>query len=238
MKGLTIRLIGGIGIWHVCPSASKLLFKREYDDIDVIGLRNELKAISEFFNGVGYKANQRFNAIYGNRRLIFINEDNGRRVDVFFNRFEMSHKFDFKDRLFLCKPTLPVSDLLMTKLQIANLNEKDIKDILVIFLDHEFGAEPCRNIEPKYINKYTCSDWGIYKTFTDNLTKVSHYLYELPADKELKEVVGGKILTFTHEIEKSPKSANWKIRNIIGTRKRWYDDVSDLPELDYSQSGP
>lgn len=176
--------------------------------------------------------------IYGNRRLIFIDLNNGRRVDVFFDQFEMSHRFDFRDRLFLCKPALPISDLLMTKLQIVNLNEKDIKDILLIFLDHEFGAEPCQNIEPKYINKYTSSDWGIYRTFTDNLTKASRYLDELPADKELKNVVNGKILTLINKIEKSPKSTKWKIRSVIGTRKRWYEDVSELPELNYSQSRP
>ncbi len=203
-------------------------FKREYNDIDVIIPRNEAKVFYEFFNEIGYRENKRFNSLYGDRRLIFINADNGIKLDVFFDRFEMSHKFDFKNRLNICSKTLPISDLLMTKLQIVNLNQKDISDILAIFLDHEFGNEPCQNIEDKYILKYTSNDWGIYRTFTVNLIKAMQYLPQLSIENDLKYKINGKILAFMREIEMGSKTIKWKIRSIIGERKRWYELVSDL----------
>ncbi|MDG6927880.1 MAG: hypothetical protein JRN10_07310 [Nitrososphaerota archaeon] len=229
-RGLTLRLIGGIGVWHACPSAAEPPFKRGYKDIDVIGTGKELRAISDFFMERGYRANQRFNAQYGGRRLVFIDDANDRRVDVFLDRFEMAHKFDFRGRLLLCKPALPVSDLLMSKLQIVKMDENDVKDVLVIFLDHEIGTDPCRDIEIKYITAYTSSDWGIYRTFTDNLTRALQHLSTLSDYNDLKVTLDKKILAFASEMEKSPKTARWKIRSAIGTRKKWYEDVSDVLE--------
>ncbi|MEM3262082.1 MAG: hypothetical protein QXW72_06875 [Conexivisphaerales archaeon] len=227
-RGLTLRLIGGIGIWHTCYSARIPPFKRDYNDIDVIGRKSESKAISEFFTDLGYRANQRFNALYGDRRLIFTNS--GKTVDLFFDDFVMSHKFNFSARLSLCKPALSISDLLITKLQIVNINEKDIIDLFAIFLDHEFGNEPCINIQVKYINRYTSSEWGIYRTFEDNLTKALNFLPKLSIKENLNDILKEKILAFMGDIEKSPKTAKWKIRNMIGTRKKWYYEVSELQD--------
>ena len=196
--------------------------------MDVIIPRNEVRVFNEFLNKIGYIENKRFNALYGDRRLIFMNAVTGIKIDVFFDRFEMSHKFDFKDRLGLCSKTLPISDLLMTKLQIVNINQKDIMDILVIFLDHGFGNDSCQNIEAKYIAKHASDDWGKYRTFTANLSKAMQYLPQIPIENKLKDIINGRISALMKEIDTEKKTIKWKIRSIIGERKRWYELVSDL----------
>lgn len=194
----------------------------------MIGLGHESGAIAGLLNELGYKPLERFNALYGYNRLIFKNEKSGIKIDIFLDKFEMSHKFDFRSRVHLCKPSLPISDLLMSKLQIVNINEKDIKDTLVIFLDHEFGNDPCNNVEIKYINKYTSTNWGIYKTFTDNLKKILKFTPQIIIYDYHKEILSKKILFFSEELENPHKSITWKMRSIIGARKKWYEDVSNL----------
>jgi hypothetical protein len=228
IKGITLRLIGGIGVFYTCPSASKVPFNRTYNDIDMIGLSHESRAITGILNELGYKSLMRFNALYGYNRLIFKNEKNGIKIDIFLDKFEMSHRFDFRSRIHLCKPSVPISDLLMSKLQVVNINEKDIKDALVIFLDHEFGNDPCNNVETEYINKYTSTNWGLYKTFTDNLKKILKFTSQIKIYDYNKEVLNKKILFFSDELENSHKSIIWKMRSIIGARKKWYEDVSNL----------
>ncbi|NAY82351.1 MAG: hypothetical protein GU362_05680 [Thaumarchaeota archaeon] len=103
-------------------------------------------------------------------------------------------------------PKIPVTDLLFTKLQIVKINEKDLKDIVALFLDHEFGKEPCVNIEPDYLTKLTSEDWGVYKTFTDNLKKVLDFIGSISLSEEKKENVKKKVESLLSEIEKRPKS--------------------------------
>ncbi|MFP3214895.1 MAG: hypothetical protein RXR18_06835 [Nitrososphaeria archaeon] len=124
-------------------------------------------------------------------------------------------------------PRIPVTDLLFTKLQIVKINEKDLKDIVALFLDHEFRKEPCVNIEPDYLTKLTSEDWGVYKTFTDNLKKVLDYIGSISLSEDKKENVKKKVETLLSEIEKRPKSISWKLRARIGESRKWYEDVEE-----------
>jgi len=226
-RKISLKLLGGLAIWYTCPSVKERPLSRDYGDIDVIGFSKQSREISALFKDLGYKPRERFNALYGFKRLIFNDLENMRRVDVFLDRFEMAHKFDFKDRINLCRNTLPVTDLLFTKLQIVKINEKDLKDIVAIFLDHEFGKEPCENIEPDYITRLTSEDWGVYRTFTGNLKKVLDYVSSLSLSEDKKENVKKKVESLLSEIEKKPKSMGWKLRAKVGESRKWYEDVEE-----------
>jgi hypothetical protein len=56
-----------------------------------------------------------------------------------------AHTIDLRDRFELDDATLPLADLLLTKLQIVQLNEKDVLDILALLADHEL--DPSENPE-------------------------------------------------------------------------------------------
>ncbi|HYB07631.1 MAG TPA: hypothetical protein VEB87_05705 [Nitrososphaerales archaeon] len=227
-NGVTLRLLGGVAVGMRCPSASKAPLSRRYVDIDVIGHRKETAKINQLFRELGYKPRERFNALQGSR-LIFNDIKNSRRVDIFLDVFEMCHKFDFKDRLGLEPKTIPISDLLSTKLQIVEMNEKDIKDILAMLLDHEVSKNEVSNgVNATYIAKLCAEDWGLYKTFTVNLAKIAEYASSMGLDEEQRKCVTERAESLKSSIETMPKTLGWKMRAAVGERKRWYE----LPEPD------
>jgi len=221
-------LLGGVAVVTRCPSASKPPFSRRYVDIDMIGRRKETAKINQLFKDLGYKPRERFNAISGSR-LIFNDMKNIRRVDIFLDVFQMCHKFDFRDRLRLESMTITMSDLLSTKLQIVEMNEKDIKDILVMLLDHDVVMEEVADkVNASYIGKLCADDWGIYKTFTMNLDRIPEFVRRLSLDDEQRARIAGRSESLRKSIEHAPKSIGWKMRAAVGDKRRWYE----LPEAD------
>jgi hypothetical protein len=165
----------------------------------------------------------------GNRRLIFNDIEQGRRVDIFLDVFEMCHRFDFRNRLSLDKPTIPLADLLATKLQVVEITDREYRDIIAMLHDHEIVDKDVTDaINGAYLAKMCGDDWGIYKTFTLTLGNILSALgdFELaPADRD---VVQKRIEDLQSRIENSPKSMGWKMRSKIGEKKQWYE----LPERD------
>ncbi len=141
----------------------------------------------------------------------------------------MCHKFDFRDRIGLEPQTITVSDLLSTKLQIVEMNEKDIKDILVMLLDHEVAVEESADkINATYIARLCAEDWGIYRTFTMNLDRIPEFVRRLSLDDDQRARITGRSDLLRKSIEGAPKTMGWKMRAAVGDRKRWYE----LPEAD------
>ena len=226
--GITLKLLGGVAVSKRCPSAAKPPLSRRYVDIDAMGKRKETAKINQLFKELGYKPRERFNALQ-NARLIFNDLKNQRRVDVFLDVFEMCHKLSFKDRLDLEPKTISLSDLLSTKLQIVEINQKDIKDILALLLDHEVSAEEgLDKLNSAYISKLCAEDWGIYKTFTTNLSKLAGSAAAVGLDEAQTKLVSERAEALRSTIEAAPKSMGWKMRARVGERRRWYE----LPEAD------
>ena len=227
-RGVTLRLVGGVAVCMRCPSAMRAPLSRHRVDIDLIGHRKETARINQLFRELGYKPRERFNALQVTR-LIFNDLKNSRRVDIFLDVFEMCHKFDFKKRMELEPNTLPLADLLSTKLQIVEINEKDMKDILAMLLDHEISIEDGHDrINGAYIAKMCAEDWGVYKTFTTNLQKIPDYAAKVGVDEEQRGHATEQAEKLRTLIEQVPKSMGWKMRAAVGERKRWYE----LPEAD------
>jgi hypothetical protein len=139
-KRVTLRLIGGQTIRFHCHG-EHAAHLREYHDIDLFGLRKESEAIFSVFQDLHYSPNDRFNSLYNETRLQFIHKISGKNVDLFLDKFVMEHTLDFRERLMLDELTIPITDLLLTKLQIERLTEKDVKDIIAILEDHQMGHE-------------------------------------------------------------------------------------------------
>jgi hypothetical protein len=227
-KGIALRFIGGVAVGIRCPSASDPPLSRRYVDIDVVGHRKDSAKISQLFKELGYSPRERFNA-FQVTRLIFNDLRNARRVDVFLDVFEMCHKFNFKNRIDLEARTLPIADLLSTKLQIVEINEKDMKDILAMLLDHDLTAEDIQDgINASYMARLCAEDWGIYKTFTTNLAKIPNFAKVVGLKEESRKRVLERAERLRKAIEEAPKGMGWKMRAAVGERKRWYE----LPEAD------
>src|SRR5215217_4427967 len=140
-EDLALRLLGGVAIKLRAKDGLHPAFEREYADLDWITLKGTSSAAQRFFEAMGYTPQVRFNAMYGQERLLFFDEQNDRQVDVLVGTFRMSHEIPFGKRLALEPLTVPMAELLLTKLQIVELNEKDVRDALALLHDHPVEDE-------------------------------------------------------------------------------------------------
>ncbi len=225
-KNVPLRLLGGVAIKLRAPEGLDPAFEREYADLDWIAPKGKSAEVQRFFESLGYVPQTRFNAIYGRERLLYFDEEHDRQVDVLVGTFKMSHEIPLGKRLSLEPLTIPLAELLLTKLQIIELNEKDVRDALAILHDHPVDESDGDAINAAHVAKLCASDWGLWRTFTANLEALRGHLdrYDLPA--ESKERISERIGLLLERIEGEPKSFGWKMRAKIGDRKRWYE----LPE--------
>jgi len=228
-RKVTLRLFGGLAFYFSCPSTRDANLARNYLDIDLMGHSRQSREIWEVFHYLRYLPRERFNAMYGHKRLIFKDLENQRRVDVFLDSFEMCHRLDFRERLTIDRFTIPLADMLATKLQIVEINEKDLKDILSLLIDRELGDHDSPGvINGVYLAKLCSEDWGLYRTFTLNLDKLSSGLDTWNLEEDQKQAVISRIDKLRRMMDGTPKSLRWKINAKIGEKMRWYE----LPEAD------
>jgi hypothetical protein len=222
--GATIRLLGGLAIYYHSPSAREEGLSRTYGDIDLFGLSHQTKIIKNVMERLGYAPNERFNALHGGRRLIYHDEASSIRVDILLDYFEMCHRIDLRDRLKIDNVTIPLADLLLTKLQIVELNEKDIKDIVALLLDHELReGEGDEAIGINYIARLCSADWGLEKTVKTTLDRVSEWVKNNINGEAQRNSVISKIEGIRSAIDSEPKALRWRLRAAIGERVRWYE---------------
>ena len=228
-RGVALRLLGGVAINLRCPSARQFPLKRSYADLDFVAHQKQTKEMKALFPLLGYSPREMFNALQGHSRLIFNDLARGRRIDVFLDLFEMCHKLDFTNRLELEELTLPLADLLATKLQVVETNEKDMKDILGIFLDFEVLASgSAASIDAGYLAGLCGNDWGLCKTFMMNLDRTKEKLGSFGLTGDQRELIQRRINQLMAAIDNQPKSLRWKLRARVGEVVRWYElPVSD-----------
>jgi hypothetical protein len=139
----------------------------------------------------------------------------------------MCHRIELRDRLALQSATLSLADLLLQKLQIVDLNRKDIVDVVVLLSEHDLDGETTETVDVEYIASLLADNWGFYYTVTRNLARMTDFVGTLPLAETLRTAVQGKIAGLEHRIEAAPKSRGWKLRSKIGPRKKWYQDVEE-----------
>jgi hypothetical protein len=222
--GLTVRLIGGVAIYARATDAARRWLARDYVDLDVVAHRAEARRLREWLEQRGYRPDAPFNAAHGAERLMYFAPDARFHVDVFLDRFRMSHSLDFRDRLGVEPVTIPAADLLLTKLQIAELNLKDAGDTAMLLLDHEPAGEdgPGRLALPRVV-AVTAGDWGFCTTFTDNVGHVRDRLAELLPAAGPRRVVAQRLDVIERAVADAPKTRAWRLRAKVGRRVRWYE---------------
>ncbi|GAC1567586.1 MAG: hypothetical protein NVS3B14_14090 [Ktedonobacteraceae bacterium] len=221
-EGIPLRLLGGLAIYLQSPSAkSHELLKRSYKDLDFATLSKHTGKTKALFAKLGYTANKNYNALHGHQRLLFWDELHGRQVDIFVDRMQMCHNIDFRSRLNIDDRTLSLADLMLTKLQIVEVNEKDMLDVVALFIDFDVEDSE-KGIHASYISSLIANDWGLHKTLDINLKKMKAFA----AERNFPDYVPARIDKLLTQMEKHPKSLAWKARAMLGERVRWYE----LPE--------
>jgi hypothetical protein len=220
-----LRLLGGLAIAVSTPGTP--LLPRTYNDIDFITGRGEGPKTVKLFESIGYEGDHRFNGINGHRRLLFYDAANERRVDVFVGRFEMCHTWPIEMRISAAERTIPLGDLLLTKLQIFALNEKDQRDIFNLVHGHKL-TEDDEGINVAYIAKLCAGDWGLWRTTTMNIERARGAAQRFHLAPEDEAIVLSRLDDLRKRIDAEPKSTKWKLRARVGERVQWYEDPEEI----------
>jgi hypothetical protein len=225
-----LRLLGGLAVRLHAPDGLHPAVARDYKDIDFVTVRGKSRDAAQLLAALGYEPNREFNAIAGHRRLLFYDMEHGRQLDVFVGSFEMCHTLPIADRIELDPVTIPLAELLLTKLQVVELNEKDQRDILALLHHHDVGDGDGdgETINAAYIAGLCAGDWGLWRTLKMNIERSREALpkYEFSADEERS--IAGRLDALWGAIEAEPKSRKWKLRDRVGDRRRWYEEPEEV----------
>ncbi|MDQ6820898.1 MAG: hypothetical protein M3076_11300 [Actinomycetota bacterium] len=230
-QAIKLRILGSLAYRIHCPQNLELFAKMEraLTDIDFAGEKRQTKQIKQFLIASGYVEDQRMTVSTEGNRYYFEHPETKLGVDVFMNELYFCHRIPFDGRLDLDKPTISTADLLLEKMQIVELNLKDITDTMVLLLEHPIGtaADGPEAIDGAYIADLLHDDWGFYYTVTTNLAKVGSFLPENSAlDAAQAEVIRGRLEEVGGLIEAAPKARRWRMRAKVGTKRQWYQDVA------------
>jgi hypothetical protein len=242
-RGLTVRLMGGMAIRAHAP-AWPARTRRIEVDLDFATTSRDRSAFYELLAIEGYTPDRQHNALFGRKQAYFVDIPRKRPVDVLVDNLEMCHRIEFGDRLAASRPTLPLAELLLSKLQVVKINRKDVLDALVLLAEHPIASDDgdvdsahgTGAINLPRIVAHTSNDWGWWRTVTGNLDKLDQFLATdlQPDDLDLGEGraprfdPSAQIAALRAGIEAAPKSTRWKLRARIGERRPWYEEPEEM----------
>jgi hypothetical protein len=231
-QGVKLRIMGAVAIRLHAKSMleqSEALM-RKITDIDFVGYSKQANKIEKLISDEGYDSlkAQITPGLLVNRLIFASKKDPNRHIDVFLDELRMSHTIDYRNQLDKDFPTVSLAHLLLQKMQIARINEKDIKDTLALLLEHTIGYGNKEMIDDKLIAKTLANDWGFYHTLTTNLEKAKAFLETYQLSPEKKATINERISSLLRAIETEPKTLRWRLRARVGTKQKWYEEVEEV----------
>jgi len=220
--GSTLALLGGVAVRLHADEVPPAL-DREYHDLDFAVPKGRGGDASALLRGAGYEPEVTFNAMNGKERMIFHDVGHDRQIDLFIGAFRMCHQIPFADRLKPGDTTVPLAELLLTKLQIVQLNEKDVRDTMLLFYGHDVADHDGDAVNGDRVAALCAEDWGLWRTITGNVARCAEMVgdYALPDADRAR--ISGRMDSVLARIDAASKSRGWKLRAKIGERKRWYE---------------
>jgi hypothetical protein len=241
-RGLTLRLMGGMAIRAHAPRWPARTRRTEVD-LDFATTSRDRTAVYALLAEEGYTPDKQQNALFGRKQAYFVDVPRKRPVDVLVDTLDMCHRLDFGPRLALSRPTLPLAELLLSKLQVVKINRKDVLDALILLAEHPLAQDdgvdalhgPGAINVPRIVD-ITSNDWGWWRTVTGNLDKLDQYLatdyqpddLDLGTGEAIHYDVPTQIAGLRAAIEAAPKSTRWKLRARVGERVAWYTEPEEM----------
>ncbi len=233
-RKIPLRILGGAAIRMHCPTHEDLYEKLKRvpkHDMDFVTYSKFRPLTKNLFVDLGYEPyiSLMLTGATGRHRQIFKDKEGNKAIDVFLDKLEMCHVIDYKNRLEVDSPTVPLAELLLQKLQIVQTNEKDIQDTIILLTEHDVGKGDKEEINADYFAKVLANEWGFNYTVNVNFGKVKEFLgkYE-PLTKQEKALVSERIDKLQDRIEKEPKTLQWKLRAKVGPSVKWYNVVEEV----------
>jgi hypothetical protein len=223
-RGAVVRVLGGLAVRMLCPTLPART--RDGQDLDLATSSSSRSELRELLEERGFVGDKHFNALHGNKQLYFAHPTSGLAVDVLIDKLEMCHTLDFSDRLARMPYTLDPLDLLLTKLQIVQLTEKDVDDCLQLLVTFPVAdSDEPGTMNLSVFRALVGDDWGWWRTVTQNLAQIR----AVAAAGPRAAIDGGELdplpqlEALERAAEEAPKSRRWRLRARVGDRVRWYE---------------
>lgn len=229
--GIVLRVIGSLAFQIHCPKFGYLqaAMGRAYTDIDFAAYRKQTKEIQELMAALGYRENREVFIVSEGERAIFDKPEAGLHVDVFYEKLDFCHIIRWEGRLEVDAPSIPLAEMLLEKMQIVQINEKDVIDTIMLLLEHPLGDEDEETINIQHIAELCSNDWGLWRTTTMNLDKVHRLAQDYEQlTVEQKAKIEAQVKTTLARLEQEPKSLAWRLRARVGDRVKWYKEVDEV----------
>src|ERR1700728_5430334 len=181
--GQPLKILGGLGVRVLCPDFPPR--QRAGQDIDFACLGKTRRQVADHLERAGCEPDKRLNNLNGDRQMYFT-APSGRPIDVMVDRLTMCQTLDFRPAFGRLPLTVDAVDVLLSKLQIVELNEKDARDTLHLLSgvpvsgSGAAGAESGASIDSDRFGKLLGADWGWWRTVTGSLKKLPTLAAEHP----------------------------------------------------------
>lgn len=231
-RGVVLRALGAVAFRIHCPRYKALEYEagRYLTDVDLATYLRELTGVERVFSEAGFFEDERLKALHGTERRVFYHRTSAWHSDVFVDRLRFCHDVQFRGRLEVDYPTIPLAELLLAKLQIVTFEPKDCIDSFILLREHPIGDGDAETVNAGVIARVAAEDWGFWKTIGMNLGRIEEFARRMPygvipADRD---DVLGKVAALRERIDAAPKTVKWKLRAKVGIRVPWYRDVDEL----------
>lgn len=228
--GVTLRLVGSVACRLHCEGQHGLLEamgRENPPDVDMVTTGSDRARARDLLRSLSYEEDRNMLVAMEGRRYAFREPKLRLHVDLFVDRLEFCHPIDVTGRFGLDHPTLSLADLVLSKLQIVQINQKDLKDLVALVLEHDLGPDDREAIDAAYIARLASQDWGLYYTISRNLERVRQFAAAGPLTEVDRELIGARLGALWRQIEGAPKPLKWRLRAKVGPRVRWYEDVEE-----------
>jgi len=208
-KNLTMRALGGIAIYLVCPSIeTHPKLQRLPKDLDFVAPRAQWDALEQVFTANGATSR-------GKQANQWMFDKDSVEIELSIPDFTEDHRINLGSRLALASPTLPLADLLLLKLARRMFAEKDIQDSIALLLDHRVARGQAEDqIDHEYIAKLCRNQWSLFHTVYDN-TVTLEKIFDKYLDPEEAQLAWRRIELIQGDMDQQPKSFGWMVNQFL-----------------------
>lgn len=235
-RGIVLRMLGGLAVHEHC--AGMTACRREHLDLDLAGLRRQTQPVIEVFGELGYAERVHVRLATGAGQAQFVRDcvhgnGDGERVhpddhvDVFYDRFRLDHRIDLRTRLSLHPYAVPLTDALVTKLQMHTPEPRDVRDAVMLLAASDDEGPGAGDVDTGYIGRLCAHDWGLFYDVARSLQRCSEALDGADLTAAEREKTAALVTHITGAIDAAPKTRAWRLRARVGTRRRWWDIVEE-----------
>ena len=201
---------------------------QEYSDIDFATYYKSREGVRRIMESLGYSKRPSTMSTSASQRQIYFHPKGWFYIDVFWDKLKAAnHPINFSGRLEIDPVSIPLTDLLLEKLQIVSFSKKDMLDTLLLLKAHSIAEkEDPETISADRLAQILSKDWGFWYTVSTNLRGITEYVKGLSTlSAQEASDLSSKVEKLLCAANSAPKSLKWRLRAIIGLRRKWYNPV-------------